>query len=122
MTSFHWRFEGTINRLKTAQSLVQRQDASISTRLQIACHYCLTVDIHKLWELAPSPKEYPDVMNGYLSNIRNSVWGRYWFRNLCKLPTSALPHFPDITNVGQLLHLLEIYSVSDEGYQKKRIF
>ncbi|GIX98629.1 hypothetical protein CEXT_690181 [Caerostris extrusa] len=39
LSSFHWRLDGTLDELKTAQALVQRQDGDISSRFRIASSY-----------------------------------------------------------------------------------
>ncbi|GIX72141.1 hypothetical protein CEXT_545721 [Caerostris extrusa] len=53
LSSFHWRSDGTIEELKTAQALVRRQDADAPSRINIACRYHLTADMQRLSE------EYP---------------------------------------------------------------
>ncbi|GIX88392.1 hypothetical protein CDAR_493241, partial [Caerostris darwini] len=43
-SSFHWRSEGAIDELKTAKSLIQRQDADAHLRFKIASYYLLIDD------------------------------------------------------------------------------
>ncbi|GIY55821.1 hypothetical protein CDAR_235721 [Caerostris darwini] len=44
ISSFHWRSDGTIDEVKTAQALERRQDADIASSFRIACFYRLTPD------------------------------------------------------------------------------
>ncbi|GIX67465.1 hypothetical protein CDAR_110441 [Caerostris darwini] len=48
LSSFHWRSDGTTDKLKTAQALVQRQDADSVSRFKIASNCRLTADLHRL--------------------------------------------------------------------------
>ncbi|GIY04558.1 hypothetical protein CDAR_93481 [Caerostris darwini] len=53
-SSLRLRSEGTIDNLKTAQALVERQDANPIARFRIACHHCLTADMQRLIEESPN--------------------------------------------------------------------
>ncbi|GIY04554.1 hypothetical protein CDAR_93441, partial [Caerostris darwini] len=66
-SSFHWRSDGTIEELKTAQALVQRQDADIGSRFKIACYYLLTVDMQRLME------ESPYTCEGLFKSVRQAI-------------------------------------------------
>ncbi|GIY54985.1 hypothetical protein CEXT_296351 [Caerostris extrusa] len=52
VSSFHWRCEGTIDRVKTAQALVRREDAPVTMRLRFATCYCLEEDVRRLQTMA----------------------------------------------------------------------
>ncbi|GIX79875.1 hypothetical protein CDAR_403451 [Caerostris darwini] len=52
VSSFHWRCEGTIDRVKTAQALVRREDAPVTMRLEFATCYCLEEDVRRLRTMA----------------------------------------------------------------------
>ncbi|GIY16379.1 hypothetical protein CDAR_567991 [Caerostris darwini] len=56
-SSFHWRSDGTIEELKTAQALIRREDGDIGSRFKIACYYLLTVDMQRLMEESPNTYE-----------------------------------------------------------------
>ncbi|GIZ03808.1 hypothetical protein CEXT_452331 [Caerostris extrusa] len=47
MSSFHWRSEGSIDRVKTAQALLRREDAPVRMHLKFASRYCLEVDVRR---------------------------------------------------------------------------
>ncbi|GIY83642.1 hypothetical protein CDAR_61081 [Caerostris darwini] len=47
MSSFHWRSEGSIDRVKTAQALLRREDAPARMRFKFASRYCLEVDVRR---------------------------------------------------------------------------
>ncbi|GIX88400.1 hypothetical protein CDAR_493281 [Caerostris darwini] len=66
-SSFHCRSDGTIKKLKTAEDLVQRQDADIGWRFKIACYYILTVDMQRLME------ESPYTYEGLFKSIRQAI-------------------------------------------------
>ncbi|CAL1262278.1 unnamed protein product [Larinioides sclopetarius] len=47
--TFHWRFDGIIDTIKTVQHLVLDKHILIRKRFRIACRYCLVESILKLW-------------------------------------------------------------------------
>ncbi|GIY00287.1 hypothetical protein CEXT_146381 [Caerostris extrusa] len=47
LSSFHWRSDGTIDELKTAQALVRRQDADAVSRFKIELCHSLTNDFER---------------------------------------------------------------------------
>ncbi|GIY54317.1 hypothetical protein CDAR_25581 [Caerostris darwini] len=47
LSSFHWQSDGTIDKLKTAQALVRRQDADANSRFKIELCYRLTNELRE---------------------------------------------------------------------------
>ncbi|GIY99342.1 hypothetical protein CEXT_393031 [Caerostris extrusa] len=47
LSSFHWRSDGKIDELKTAQALVRRQDADAASRFKIQLCHRLTNDFER---------------------------------------------------------------------------
>ncbi|CAL1262275.1 unnamed protein product [Larinioides sclopetarius] len=45
----HWRSDGTIDRVKTAQRLVLDESLDIGKRFEVACMYCLEKSVQTLW-------------------------------------------------------------------------
>ncbi|GIY24728.1 hypothetical protein CDAR_401671 [Caerostris darwini] len=103
VSSIQWRSEGTIDIIKTAQALVQREDASLTMRRVIVPSYCLETDIFHIAK--------------YRAKLcREMLITTYWMRDWCKYSAihncrsfeslavaSGLRH-PSISNEGQLRH------------------
>ncbi|GIY04557.1 hypothetical protein CDAR_93471 [Caerostris darwini] len=100
------RSDGTIDCLKTAQTLVERQDANIIVRFRIACHYCLTADMQRLIE------ESPNICTRAFEALPYFFpWLDYWFKKLPAISPASTETtdllVQHIENEGQLLYLLQ---------------
>ncbi|GIY04555.1 hypothetical protein CDAR_93451 [Caerostris darwini] len=73
LSSFHWRPDGAIEELKTAQALVRRQDADIYSRISIACKYQLTADIQRLIDESMNMSMRLLVLNRHASVTNNPL-------------------------------------------------
>ncbi|GIY87671.1 hypothetical protein CEXT_432121 [Caerostris extrusa] len=73
-SSFHWRSDGTIDELKTAKSLIQRQDVDVHLRFKIASYHLLIDDAWRLHE------EFPNYLNDYFISISDNIMISYWER------------------------------------------
>ncbi|GIY59722.1 hypothetical protein CDAR_102171 [Caerostris darwini] len=72
LSSFHWRADGTLDELKTAQALVQRQDADISSRFKIASSYVWLDDMQRLRQ------ESPNTCEGLSASFQQGTMMNYW--------------------------------------------
>ncbi|GIY83640.1 hypothetical protein CEXT_30791 [Caerostris extrusa] len=77
LSSLHWNAEGSINRLKTAQALIQRNEASDILLLTLAATYCLEVDLERLWVNVVISEEISQWLNhiSMIWNITGAVTG-----------------------------------------------
>ncbi|GIY59720.1 hypothetical protein CDAR_102151 [Caerostris darwini] len=66
------RLDGTLDVLKTAQALVQRQDADISSRFKIASSYLWLDDMLRLRQ------ESPNTCEGLLASFQQGTMMNYW--------------------------------------------
>ncbi|GIY55819.1 hypothetical protein CDAR_235701 [Caerostris darwini] len=76
LSSFHWRSDGTIDDLKTAQALVRRQDADANSRFRIAIGYNLTADIERIFEESANMSMRVLDLTNQLNNVINSLFAR----------------------------------------------
>ncbi|GIY94518.1 hypothetical protein CEXT_357381 [Caerostris extrusa] len=76
--SFHWTLEGAIDRLKTAQALVQRKDALESIRFKLAAAYCLEADVLRLWTRSFETSVW-QFFKGQTSH-GHAIWHSYWYK------------------------------------------
>ncbi|GIY99337.1 hypothetical protein CEXT_392991 [Caerostris extrusa] len=56
LSSFHWRSDGTIDELKTAQAWVEKQDADIGSSFKKVCN-CLLTSMQRLKKESPNTCE-----------------------------------------------------------------
>ncbi|GBN49479.1 hypothetical protein AVEN_197820-1 [Araneus ventricosus] len=80
---FYWRYDGSIDRTKTAEQLVLNAGIDIRQRFDLACMYCLEKSVRALWaEMEASGKtenfETAD-------NSMTRFWVR-WMREGCRVP------------------------------------
>ncbi|GFS94518.1 uncharacterized protein NPIL_324251 [Nephila pilipes] len=52
--TFQWRLDGTIDRLKTANSLIQSDILQMRQRFRLACNYWQKKSVLKIWEQMPT--------------------------------------------------------------------
>ncbi|GBO18902.1 hypothetical protein AVEN_141744-1 [Araneus ventricosus] len=71
---FYWRCDGTIDRMKTAQQLVQNANIDISQRFNLACTYCLEESIKTLWAEMVASGEAVNF------KIDHNSMARFWLR------------------------------------------
>ncbi|GIX72142.1 hypothetical protein CEXT_545731 [Caerostris extrusa] len=92
LSSFHWRSDGTIEEIKTAEDLVQRQDADIGSRFKIACYYLLTVDMQRLMEESPYTCEglFQSILQAVMMSLlarrrayNSSSNSNFWQKSYC---------------------------------------
>ncbi|GIX76093.1 hypothetical protein CEXT_460911 [Caerostris extrusa] len=56
--NIHWRWDGRIDRQKTAEAILRAGSASIEHRFRLACGYCFKEDILSLWnEMSEEQRE-----------------------------------------------------------------
>ncbi|GIY04559.1 hypothetical protein CDAR_93491 [Caerostris darwini] len=81
-SSFYWTSEGTIDRLKTAQQIVQRNDANEILRFKMASVYCLETDLESIWRQAmESTKDSP--LRTLYHLRQNSSFDNDYFSHRC---------------------------------------
>ncbi|GBN06465.1 hypothetical protein AVEN_177223-1 [Araneus ventricosus] len=90
----HWRSDGTIDRIKTAQQLVLDESLSIRKRFEVACVYCLEESVRTLWTEMEASRQTENI--GTADNCAVRFWAR-WIREGSRVPwTQAAGEYLDL--------------------------
>ncbi|GFT31230.1 uncharacterized protein NPIL_70571 [Nephila pilipes] len=98
MNKFHWKTDGTIDRLKTASSLIQSDVLQMRHRFRLACNYWQEKSVLSIWEqMSAGLRDYFCKIEMYdipeserSSNINVIEWIR-WHTQIGLLPQKLTP-------------------------------